>query len=122
MTYGQTETVKQKTNKHKILFLNRYWETRDSWGHETELIIDGMNKAYNKVRYYNRTWECYRFQSCMLGCVQGCLESIYEREKYFYKQEHDIKRLTGNNLKEFEKYYNSLDMVQTLRKVLKKLK
>lgn len=45
------------------------WETRNAWGHMAycpELDIS------NKCRYYNRTWESYRFETAIKGCLHKC--------------------------------------------------
>ena len=39
------------------------WETRYSWGHTAEVWADNKLMATAKIRYYNRTWEEYRFKS-----------------------------------------------------------
>jgi hypothetical protein len=46
-----------------------YYETRNSWGHKAWLYLDGNEIAFNRARYYNRTWESYKYQSVMQGAV-----------------------------------------------------
>lgn len=50
------------------------YETRTSWGHTCEIVRDFERLASNKIRYYNRTWECYRYQSCILGAIDNLIE------------------------------------------------
>ncbi len=54
----------------------QYWETRNSWGHNGYLLQDGREIARDKIRYYNRTWEAYRFQSAGRGAVYNWLKQL----------------------------------------------
>lgn len=40
-----------------------------AWGHEVKLFINGYERAKHRVRYYNRTWERYQFESAFSGLV-----------------------------------------------------
>lgn len=58
-------------------FASRYWETSRAWGHECYLLHDGIGEVGKaRYRYYNRTWECYTFQSVMFGAVDD-----YEKQE-----------------------------------------
>lgn len=46
------------------------WETRSSWGHTATLFINGVRDESVKVRYYNRTWEKYTFDSAMFQLAE----------------------------------------------------
>jgi hypothetical protein len=67
--------VTKNINGNKYEFRNTSWSTRNSWGHETTLYINDVEISRNKVRYLNRTWESYPFQSCMKGLVDKLIES-----------------------------------------------
>lgn len=54
-------------NKHLTATAETY-ETRYSWGHKAWLYRDGVEIAYRKITYYNRTWERYTFES-ILECL-----------------------------------------------------
>jgi len=47
------------------------WETRYSWGHTAEVSVNFETVARAKIRYYNRTWESYRFQSVIHSALHG---------------------------------------------------
>lgn len=47
-----------------------YWETSRAWGHRAVLLDRGVELADVKVRYYNRTWERYTYQSAMREAVE----------------------------------------------------
>lgn len=66
-------------NKAKNIFIEMkawYYETRNSWGHKG-YICGHIGDSYAerndfKIRYYNRTWECYKFQSLLSSMFYGC--------------------------------------------------
>lgn len=60
----------------RFSFICWSWETSQAWGHEVRLLKDGREVARERVRYYNRTWEVYQYQSAMAGAVYN-----YGREK-----------------------------------------
>ncbi len=40
-----------------------------AWGHEVRAIWNGNEIAKNRVRYYNRTWERYTYETALLGLL-----------------------------------------------------
>lgn len=98
-------------NGNEYEFVNETWETYNAWGHKTTLFVNGSLWETNKIRYYNRTWECYQYQSCMQGCMYQLIDKMEKAFIYSYKQQHNIKRLTSekreqamNDLRQNEKY------------------
>lgn len=98
-------------NGNEYEFINETWETYQAWGHKTTLFINGRNYAINKIRYYNRTWECYQYQTCMCGCLYQLIEDMENNFIDEFKTKNNIKRLTSekkeiamNELAENEKY------------------
>ena len=67
-----------------------YWETSRAWGHEVRLCKNGVEVGRSRVRYYNRTWECYTYQSTMYGAVEDYERR--ERARYLerYKYNHEL--------------------------------
>ena len=61
-----------------------YYETRYSWGHKGWLYRDGETIGYKKITYYNRTWECYQFES-LLQCLAG-EKSLTDKERVAFKK------------------------------------
>ena len=49
--------------------VNEYFSTSRSWGHISTLFRNGVEVAETKIRYYNRTWEAYEYQSAMYSVV-----------------------------------------------------
>ena len=72
----------------------QYWETRNSWGHNGYLLIDGHEVSKNRVRYYNRTWEGYRFQTAGRGAVWAYIEELKRRALNRYREATGRARLS----------------------------
>lgn len=75
-------------------FINETWETSQAWGHKSTLLRNGVEVGSNKVRYYNRTWEEYRYKSCMSGCIRELISERYNVLLDKYKEDNNIKRAT----------------------------
>ena len=81
-------------------FVNEYWETSRAWGHKTTIIRNMYDYEPHKVRYYNRTWESYTYQTCMSGARAEILHNEVEKFISNYKFEHNIDKFKkGERLK-----------------------
>lgn len=65
------------------------WETYNSWGHKATLFKDDYELTHSRIRYLNRTWECYQYQSAILDAIY---EAIKRRENRLID---DYKSTTG---------------------------
>jgi len=76
----------KKVNGKKFEFVNEYYETSNSWGHKSTLLINGYEQESIKIRYYNRTWECYTYQSAMYKVLGEYKDRLLKRflENYLY--------------------------------------
>lgn len=75
--------------------VNEYWETSHSWGHKSTLIAPWGEVESRKVKYINRTWERYTYESCMSGLIETILEDNLKSYITQYKEKNDITRLTS---------------------------
>lgn len=75
--------------------VNEYWETSHSWGHKSTLIAPWGEVESRKVKYINRTWERYTYESCMSGLINTILENNLKSYITQYKEKNDITRLTS---------------------------
>ena len=80
-------------NEYNIV--NETWETSRAWGHKSTLIAPWGEVESHKVRYYNRTWESYTYQTCMGGLLDTILEDNLKSYITQYKEKNDITRLTS---------------------------
>lgn len=72
------------------------YETSNSWGHKAELIKNNdytLNKY--KIRYYNRTWECYQYQSVIKSVLNDYMTQLIDDYINDYKDTNNIKRLSA---------------------------
>lgn len=84
-TYDNNKDIREYAEKHNIpqelfkdMYFNcQYYETRNSWGHKGSFRI-GLETINTRIRYYNRTWECYTYQSLLFHMLD-------KYEKYLKK-------------------------------------
>ena len=86
--------TKKVINNNEYEFVNRSRSNRSGFVHETALYLNSVLIGENKIQYYNRTWECYQYQSVMKGIVRILMDEEFEIFKADYKQRNNIKRLT----------------------------
>ena len=88
------EMVKKEIRGVEYTFVNNTWSTSDRWGHETTLFRNGAEIGNNRVRYYNITWESYRYRSCMMGCISRLIEARQKELEESFKEKNNIQRFS----------------------------
>ena len=71
------------------------WETRYSWGHTAEVWADNELMATAKIRYYNRTWEEYRFKSVIHEALYKYVVRVTGRDPFKSLAARDMKPMKG---------------------------
>ena len=71
------------------------WSTSRSWGHESILYVDGFQVQRKKLTYQNRTWESFKFQTCMRIVVEDYLDAYLVDYESAFKHSHNKKRLSA---------------------------
>lgn len=105
---------------NKIELVNESWSTSRSWGHKTNVIVNGYDYGTHKVTYYNRTWESYAFQTCMLGAVREIIEDNITRYLENYKYTNNITRFKKGQREELiAKYKENNDLMLDLEQTMK---
>lgn len=95
----------KEINGVKFTFVCESWSTRNSWGHEVTLYKnDTLKVGRAKIRYYNRTWESYQYQSAIKLVIFETIERIKAAAKIAFKELHRYKVLTKKRAAEFAKY------------------
>lgn len=107
---------------NKIELVNESWSTSRSWGHKTNVIINDFDYGKYKVRYYNRTWENYTFQSCMRGAIAKVMRYNITRYLENYKYTNNITKFKKGQKEELIKEYKEsndlmLDLEQTIQAI-----
>lgn len=102
-------------------FVCKVWEKRNSWGHESTLFIDGSTYSANttKVRYYNRTWESYQFQSCL---IQNVMEMIQFQQNYLVNEWKTINNKKRITKEQKESLFSQSIELQRYNKLLESLR
>jgi len=85
---------KATINGNEYEVFGEYWETRQAWGHNAIFMKNGIEVTRARVRYYNRTWESYRFQSAGHQAVGVALDELAARLFEAYRERTGRKRLT----------------------------
>lgn len=113
--------LNKKINKNNYEFVNEGWCNSTGWGHRSVLFKNGHQISENKIKYLNRTWEQYEFQSCMYGCVYPLIEKRKSELKESFKEKKGITKLTQKYEKEYAKYLKQDDELKELNKLYKSL-
>lgn len=82
-------------NGREYNIVNETWETSRAWGHKSTLVAPWGEVESRKVKYINRTWESYKYQSCMSGLIDTILEDNLKSYITQYKEKNGISRLTS---------------------------
>lgn len=91
------------------------YETSNSWGHKAELIKNNdytLNKY--KITYYNRTWECYQYQSVIKSVLYDYMTQLINEYINDYKYTNNIKRLNSNIKEELTKQAKQTPLFEKL--------
>lgn len=95
-----------------------YWETSRAWGHRAILMYKGMRIQEAKIRYYNRTWEVYRFQSVMRKVVNEYKEDKLQEFIDNYKDDCNITRFKKGEKENVIKSFDFCEIGERINKML----
>ena len=101
--------------------VNEYWETSRAWGHKSTLVAQWGEVESHKVRYYNRTWERYTYESCMSGLIETILEDNLKSYITEYKEKNDITRLLADKKAEVIKEWEQKEYIQDLKEIKERI-
>ena len=65
-----------KVNEH-LSISGEVYSNSKAWGHEVRAFWNGQEVAKNRVRYYNRTWERYQFETAFQGLMNQLDKESY---------------------------------------------
>ena len=109
-------------NGREYNIVNEYWENSNSWGHKSTLIAPWGEVESHKVRYYNRTWERYTYESCMSGLINTILEDNLKSYITQYKEKNDITRLLADKKAEVIKEWEQKEYIKDLMEIKERIK
>ena len=101
--------------------VNETWETSRAWGHKSTLIAPWGEVESRKVKYLNRTWERYTYESCMSGLINTILEDNLKSYITQYKEKNDITRLLADKKAEVIKEWEQKEYTQELMEIKERI-
>ena len=113
--------IKCKSGKEYNI-VNESWATSNSWGHKSTLIAPWGEIESKKVRYYNRTWESYTYQTCMRCLIDTILENNLKSYIKQVKKIRGITRLLKGTREEIESDWNNKEYIQDLKEIQERIK
>ena len=101
--------------------VNEYWETSRAWGHKSTLVAPWGEVESRKVKYINRTWERYTYESCMSGLIETILEDNLKSYITQYKEKNDITRLTSLQKDMIKAEWQEKEYIQDLMEIKERI-
>lgn len=98
-------------------FVNESWSNSNGWGHKTTVFKNSYDFEPHKVRYYNRTWEMYTYQTCMSGAINEIYDFQLNQFIINYKEKNDITRFKKGQKEELVKQFNETELGQDLQEL-----
>lgn len=112
---------KINVNGKEYEFINNSRGNRSGFVHESTLLVNGVEKDTNKCQYYNRTWECYQYQTVMQGLMYNLINRRHDKLKAEYKTVNMVKRMTAKHNEALAKIIESDSLINEYRAVKKEL-
>lgn len=112
------ELVEKTIDGVKFTFVNDAGSNRSGFYHSTTLLQNGWEIGRNRAQYYNRTWESYRYQSCMKGAVSNMIKKELLEDFESFKKMHGVSRLSQKTKEEIGAANKT---VKTLKKLYETL-
>lgn len=111
--------IKAKKTKsgNKWQLVNESWSNSNGWGHKTTVIKNGYDFDPHKVRYYNRTWEMYTYQTCMSGAIETIYENELSRFIENWKNSNDVVKFKKGQKEAVIKLFESEEIARDLKEL-----
>lgn len=94
--------------------VNESWSNSNGWGHKTTVIRNSYSYDPHKVRYHNRTWEMYTYQTCMSGAISTIYVDELRHYVDNYKYTNNIDRFKPGEKEKVIEAFNKTDLGQDL--------
>lgn len=92
-------------NGVKFTLVCESWQTKTAWGHKVSLYRNySFLVGSAKIRYYNRTWEKYQYQSTIKSVIYNAIQDIKAVAKKAFLTLHNYKVMTKKRAAEFTEY------------------
>lgn len=95
----------KEINGVNFTFVCESWGNRNAWGHKVTLYKnESVVVGTYKVRYYNRTWETFKYQSAIKGMIYKVIKDVETTLRKMFKHLHGYKIMTAKRSQEFASY------------------
>lgn len=95
----------KEINGVKFTLVCDTYNIHNSWGHEVTLYKNDTFKVGRaKVRYYNRTWESFQYQSAIKSVIFNAIQEIKAAAKKVFLSVHNYKVMTKKRAAAFLEY------------------
>lgn len=84
------------------------WNHSGRWGHSATLAIDGTTVSTASIRYHNRTWEGYPYQTVLHNVVWDYIARLESQDIDAYKRRNRLERLPRGARKSFDLFWASV--------------
>ena len=85
------------------------------------MFINNYKQIENTCHYLNRTWESYRYQTVMRGCVYKLIKNRIGNLKSDFKNRNGYLKMTAKRNEEFENEIKDDDTLSRYYKLLGKI-
>lgn len=114
----ETRTI--NVNGKDYTFINAYRKNHGGFVHECELHI-GYQVFDAKIRYYNRTWEPYTYQTVMVEALYKYSDYVKTALKEKFLNEKGKQRMSPALKAEFEKFCTDNQQLRDIAQVRNEL-
>ena len=91
------------------------YENSHNWGHKATLLHNGTHELNTyKITYYNRTWECYQYQSVIKSVLNDYIDYLIKDYINDYKTQNSITRLKSQQREELIRQAKMTPLVEKL--------
>jgi len=108
------EIIKSTINDKEYQFICESRSTRSGFAHDVTMFVNGSLRAKNSAFYLNRTWECWRYQSAVLGALYNAKKEQLDIMKQNFMYMAGIKRMTAKRRAQFEEIAKNDPYIQEL--------
>lgn len=88
------EIIEKILNNNIYTFVCETWKTSKAWGHKVTMLRNNTTYNNQKITYYNRTWESYRYRTCITKCIEATIEKEFKFAIKTHKENTNKKRLS----------------------------
>lgn len=96
--------------------------TRSGFAHVVKLYKNDYPIMNNRVNYLNRTWECYQYQTAIMGCFYELKNQLLDRLKRDFMDSKEYKKMTPKRREEFELYIADNELLNEYAMALEELR